>query len=141
MSLTKLAERAKEVTMMQEGSKSMKEQFPRDKSSSTIIHILAARFSQPNETAKFLQQAISLMREVSAGLQGFLEGRVFEADDGGSAIIITSWITRHAWAAAQWDQEVGRVLSEWHQSGAKIVDSMYYERATVRPQNGRDTPP
>jgi hypothetical protein len=117
------------------------EQFPRDKSSSTIIHILAAQFSHPNETEKFLEQAISLMREVSAGLQGFVEGRILEADDGENVIIITSWMRRQAWGAAQWDQEVGRVLSEWHESGAKIVDTMYYERATVKKEDRRDSSP
>jgi heme-degrading monooxygenase HmoA len=81
------------------------------------------------------------MREVSAGLQGFLEGRVLEADNGENVIIITSWMTRHAWGAAQWDQEVGRVLSEWHESGAKIVDTMYYERATVERQDHHDSSP
>jgi hypothetical protein len=110
------------------------EQFPRDDSSSTITHVLAAQFSQPEQTAKFLEQAIDLMRDVSARLEGFLEGRVLEADDGKNVIVATSWMRRHAWGAAQWDQEVGRVLSEWYDSGAKIVDTMYYERAWVKPQ-------
>lgn len=110
----------------------MTEQFPRDKSGGTIIHILAARFSRPNESTKFVERATSLMREVSARLPDFVEGRVLEADDGGNVIVMTSWTTRHAWAAAQWDEEVGRVLSEWHESGAAIVDTMYYERARVK---------
>jgi len=111
----------------------MTEQFPSDKIGDAIVHVVVAKFSGPGETTEFVRRAVTLMRDVTAGLQGFLEGRVLEADDGASVIVATHWATRHAWAAAQWDEAVGRALSESHASDAKIVDTICYVRATVRP--------
>jgi hypothetical protein len=73
-----------------------------------------------------------LLLEVSVGLEGFVEGRVFEADDGKSVTVMTSWKTRHLWANALWDRRVDLIL-ESIQSGEKMLDVMCYERATVRP--------
>jgi heme-degrading monooxygenase HmoA len=109
----------------------MVEQFPGDESG-PVVYLWAATLN-PNESGEFAKRMEQAMRQDAAGLPGFLEGRIFEADDGSSVICTTYWETRHAWADAQWNKEIGRVLAESFNSAIKIVDTMCYERAAVRP--------
>jgi heme-degrading monooxygenase HmoA len=111
----------------------MVEQFPRDESG-PVVYLWAATLN-PNECAEFAKRVEQAMRHDAAGLPGFLEGRIFEADDGSSVICTTNWETRHAWAAAQWNKEIGRVVAESFHSAIKIVDTMCYQRAVVKPHS------
>ncbi len=113
----------------------MVEQFSSDRSSGkdgTVVYLWAATLN-PNESDAFSKRAAQHVRDDVAGLPGFLDARILEADDETSVIIVTRWETRHAWAQSQWNQKIGRVLAESFQSSVKIVDTMCYERAAVGP--------
>ncbi len=113
----------------------MAEQFPSDRSSGkdgTVVYLLAATLN-PNESGEFSERAAQHLRDDVAGLPGFLDAQILEADDETSVIIVTRWQTRHAWAQSQWNQKIGQVLAESFHSAVKIVDSMCYERAAIGP--------
>ncbi len=95
-----------------------------------VVLILDVSFMS-DEAPSFANRTAELMREVIDGLEGFLEGRVFEADDGKRVIITMSWKTRHLWAEAHWNEKVEKLLVDYYQSGAKVASTMCYERAVV----------
>jgi len=111
----------------------MTEQFPddtREGKARTVFHILSATLAPPQSSA-FADRATALLENVVAGLEGFEEGRVFEADDGKAVILITAWKTRDMWAKADWNQQVQALLAEYAESGAAFIDSMCYGRAKI----------
>ena len=113
----------------------MPRQFPEDDSAANagaVVHVWVASISEA-ECTSCAETLSSLMQETLADLPGFLEGQVLEADDRQSVIILTHWASRHIWAQAQWNEEVGRTLYDLFRSGAKMVDTMYYVRSVVRP--------
>jgi hypothetical protein len=112
----------------------MPRQFSQDDSSANagaIVHVWVASISEAECTA-CAQTLSGLMRDTLVDLPGFLEGQVLEADDRRSVVVLTRWTSRHIWAQAQWNHEVGRILTELFQSGAKMVDTMYYVRSAIR---------
>jgi heme-degrading monooxygenase HmoA len=113
----------------------MPRQFSQDDSAANagaIVHVWVASISEDECTA-CAERLSSLMQETLVDLPGFLEGQVLEADDRRSVVIITHWKSRHIWAQAQWNEEVGRTLAALFQSGAEMVDTMYYVRSVIRP--------
>jgi hypothetical protein len=109
-------------------------QFSQDDSianAGVIVHVWVASVA-PGECTTAAQRLSDLMQDTVADLPGFLEGEVLEADDELSVIALSHWSSRHIWAQAQWNQEVGRVLAGLFESGVKMVDTMYYVRSAVR---------
>jgi hypothetical protein len=112
----------------------MSDQFPNDEIDGkprTIVHIWSAALdadSCPGLTSR----ATDLLRTVGVGLEGFLEGQVFEADDAKSVTVITSWKTRHAWACALWNQRVDQLIQAVEKSTI-MLDIISYPIATVVP--------
>lgn len=112
----------------------MSDQFPNDVidgKQRTIVHIWSAALdtgSCPGLTAR----ASDLLRNTAVGMDGFLEGRVFEADDAKSVTVVTSWETRHAWAQALWNERVDQLIQAVEQSSI-IFDIISYQMATVVP--------
>lgn len=114
----------------------MIEQFPSDRSGGkdgTVVYLWEATL-KPNESGDFSKRATQHIRDDVAGLPGFLDARILEADDGTSVIILTRWQTRHQWAQSQWNQKIGHVLAESFHSTVKVADTMWYERAAVQPR-------
>lgn len=95
------------------------------------MHVWVASIA-PGESSTAAQRLSDLMKDTVADLPGFLEGEVLEADDRLSVIALSHWSSRHIWAQAQWNQEVGRVLAGLFESGVKMVDTMYYVRSSIR---------
>jgi heme-degrading monooxygenase HmoA len=111
----------------------MTEQFPDDKSEGkarTVFHILSATLD-PHHSSEFADRATALIENVVAGLEGFVEGRVFEADDGKAVTLITAWETRHMWAKAHWNQQVQALIAGYAESGAAFIDAMCYGRPKI----------
>ncbi|MFZ1018515.1 MAG: hypothetical protein WAN39_11650 [Candidatus Cybelea sp.] len=111
----------------------MAEQFPNDEingKARAIVHIFSAALD-PDKSAELASRLTDLMREVSAEHEGFLEGRVFEGDDGKSVTVATIWKTRHLWANAIWDERVDLLLESV--SGSEVLDVMCYETARIVP--------
>ncbi len=111
----------------------MTAQFPddeRDGRARTVYHILSAKLG-PQQSSEFADRATALLEDVVAGLEGFVEGRVFEADDRKAVIVITAWKTRHLWAEADWNRQVQALLADYAQAGAAYVDAMCYGRPKI----------
>jgi heme-degrading monooxygenase HmoA len=112
----------------------MSDQFPNDVidgKQRTIVHIWCAALdagSCPGLTSR----ATDLLRNIAVGMDGFLEGRVFEADDAKSVTVVTSWETRHAWAQALWNERVDQLIQAVER-GSIILDIISYQMATVVP--------
>jgi hypothetical protein len=109
----------------------MNEQFPNDEirgMERAVVHIWSAQLA-PEKNAEFAETLTALLDEVAVKLEGFVEGRVYEGDDGKSITVMTTWKTRHLWADAVWNQRVERVLIPIH--GSKTFDVLSYERAVV----------
>jgi heme-degrading monooxygenase HmoA len=118
----------------------MTEQFPDDKSEGearTVFHILSASL-HPHQSSEFADRTTALLENVVAGLEGFVEGRVFEADDRKAVIIITAWKTRHLWAQAHWNEQVQDLLAEYAESGAAFIDAMCYGKPKIVARSGND---
>jgi heme-degrading monooxygenase HmoA len=111
----------------------MTEQFPDDKrqgKARAVFHILSAAL-EPHQSSEFAERATALIENIVAGLEGFVEGRVFEGDDRKAVILITAWETRHMWAKAHWNEQVQALLAEYAESGAAFIDSMCYGRPKI----------
>jgi hypothetical protein len=111
----------------------MTEQFPDDKREGkdrTVFHILSATLD-PQQSSEFADRATALLENVVVGFEGFVEGRVFEADDRKSVIFITAWKTRHMWAKADWNQQVQALIAGYAESGAAFIDTMCYGRPKI----------
>ena len=111
----------------------MTEQFPDDKregKARTVFHILSAALD-PHQSLEFADRATALLENVVAELEGFVEGRVFEADDRKAVILITAWKTRHMWAKAHWNQQVQALIAGYAESGAAFIDAMCYGRPKI----------
>ncbi len=111
----------------------MTEQFPDDKregKARTVFHILSAALD-PHQSSEFADRATALLENVVAELEGFVEGRVFEADDRKAVILITAWKTRHMWAKAHWNQQVQALIAGYAESGAAFIDAMCYGRPKI----------
>jgi heme-degrading monooxygenase HmoA len=113
----------------------MTEQFPNDEINGkprVVVHIFSAALD-PNKSAELASRLTDLMREVSVKHEGFLEGRVFEGDDGKSVTVTTSWKSRHFWANAVWDERVALLLASLQ--GYEVLDVMCYEQARIVPHD------
>jgi hypothetical protein len=113
----------------------MAEQFPNDEINGrprAIVHIFSAAL-EPDKSAELASRLTDLMRDVSVKHEGFLEGRVFEGDDGKSVTVTTSWKTRHSWANAVWDEQVDLLLESLQ--GYEVLDVMCYESARIVPNH------
>jgi hypothetical protein len=113
----------------------MSEPFPNDEINGrprVVVHVLSVSLD-PDKSALLASRLADLMREVSAKHEGFLEGRVFEGDDGKSVTVTTSWKTRHFWANAIWDERVDQLLAAV--AAFEVLDVMCYEYARVVPSN------
>jgi hypothetical protein len=111
----------------------MTEQFPDDKRGGedrTVFHILSTTLD-PLKSAEFADRAQVLVENVVVGLEGFVEGRVFQADDGKVVVLITAWKSRHLWAKAHWNEHVQALIAGYAESGATFIDSMCYGRSKV----------
>jgi hypothetical protein len=111
----------------------MAEQFPNDKREGeprTVFHILSATLD-PHQSAEFADRATALLENVVAGLEGFVEGWVFEADDRKAVTLITAWKTRHMWAKAHWNHQVQALIAEYAESGTAFIDAMCYGRPKI----------
>jgi heme-degrading monooxygenase HmoA len=98
-----------------------------------VVHLVSATV-EPALNEKLLQPMIDCLSEVAAGLPGFMEGRVFQEDDRTRVIVMTHWATRHAWANAQWDDVIGKLVATMYSSSAKVEMVMAYQRAVVLPR-------
>jgi len=112
----------------------MADQFPNDELEGrprVIIYMWTALLDT-HASPDFTDRVTTLMRETLARLEGFIEGAVFEADDGKGVVAIARWKNRHAWARAEWEAELNELKAELAQAGIKTAEGMYYERARVQ---------
>jgi hypothetical protein len=110
----------------------MTDQFPNDEiigMRRPIVHIWSAGLDANNRD-QLTTLASNLIKNIGVTLEGFVEGQVFESDDGKSMIVITSWKTRHEWASALWNQKVDQLLEAVERS-SKISDVICYSISTV----------
>jgi hypothetical protein len=115
----------------------MAEQFPGDRSGGkdgTVVYLWTATLD-PTESVEFAKRMTEYVRHEAAELPGFLEGRILQADDGTSVIIMTHWETRHAWADSRWNRDLGQVLADSFHAGVQIIDTMCYQQAVVSPNS------
>jgi heme-degrading monooxygenase HmoA len=112
----------------------MSDQFPNDEKDGKprrVVHIWSVALGA-DKSPELAAGITNLLETVGLELDGFVEGRVFETDDGSGVTVMTTWKTRHAWANAIWNQRVDQIL-ELVQPSAKVLDVMCYERATIVP--------
>ncbi|HEY2554870.1 MAG TPA: antibiotic biosynthesis monooxygenase [Candidatus Cybelea sp.] len=109
----------------------MTEQFPNDAKNGeprAVVHIWSAALD-PDKSQELASRVTDLLRTVANEMEGFVEGRVFQADDGKSVTVMSTWKTRHLWANALWDERVDRVLESI--TGSEILDVMCYQSFRV----------
>ncbi|HEY1881578.1 MAG TPA: antibiotic biosynthesis monooxygenase [Candidatus Cybelea sp.] len=109
----------------------MSEQFPNDETNGgprAVVHIWSAALD-PDKSEELASRVTDLLRHVTTEMEGFIEGRVFQADDGTSVTVMSTWKTRHLWANALWDERVDRILESV--TGSEVLDVMCYERSHV----------
>jgi hypothetical protein len=109
----------------------MSEQFPNDEIDGeprAVVHIWSAALD-PGKSQELASRVTDLMRYLTNEMEGFIEGRVFQADDGRSVTVMSTWKTRHLWANALWDERVDRILESV--TGSEVLDVMCYESSRV----------
>lgn len=116
----------------------MPRQFSQDDAvanAGAIVHVWVISIA-PEECTAAAQRLTTLMQETVTDIPGFIAGEVLEADDGRSVMALTRWKSRHIWAQAQWNHDVGRTIAALFQSASQMVDTMYYVRSmTLRAPN------
>jgi hypothetical protein len=112
----------------------MPSQFSQDDdiaNAGVIVHVWAVSIA-PDDCTAAAQRLSTLMQDTVSGFPGFLKGEVLEADDQQSVLALSHWRSRHIWAQAQWNEEVGKTITALFQAGTKMVDTMYYVRSVTR---------
>jgi hypothetical protein len=97
--------------------------------SGAFVHVFAATLDR-RESLVFADRAAQLMRAVVAALEGFVHGRIVEAPDGKSVIVLTCWKTRPLWAKAGWHRRIEGLLAETSVSGARFVVQRFTKVST-----------
>ncbi len=78
----------------------------------------------PRKSSEFADRVTALLENVVVGLEGFLEGRVFEADDRKAVTLITAWETTYVGQGALESASPGLLApySSRAEPGLKIGD-------------------
>lgn len=84
----------------------------------------------PDDLAGFAREATLAVQRRAPLFHGFVEGIVMANEDGTQMLIVSQWQSRGDWSAAQWDEELGRTLSDLV-VGASSFDIHSYEPLTV----------
>lgn len=85
---------------------------------------------EPHEIGGFSREAEIMMQRRIPLLRGFVEGIVMTDPSRTRVLIVTQWDSKDAWAAAQWDEAVGRAVTDFVEN-AKGAEFQGYEPITV----------
>lgn len=85
---------------------------------------------EPSDLPGVAREASLVMQRKGGALRGFLEGVVMANEAKTELLLVSQWESRHAWSAAQWDQDVGRTMGDLVES-AKSFELRTYEPITI----------
>lgn len=77
------------------------------------------------------RDASLVMQRRLPSLAGFIEGSLLTNKSKTQILSITEWESGHSWAAAQWDQDVARVVAELSEGTASYDIDFFYRLVKV----------
>src|SRR5579862_4830864 len=84
----------------------------------------------PSDLSGMVREVRLIAERRAPLMSGFLESVIMANQEHTRLVIVSLWESQHAWSAAQWDQEVGRVVSDMAES-AQSFDVHTYEPISV----------
>lgn len=84
----------------------------------------------PNDVNRFGEEAAQLVQRKGSAAPGFIESVVMADEGKTQVLIVTQWASRHAWASAHWEQEIGEGIVALVES-AKSFDVRSYDPIAV----------
>jgi hypothetical protein len=87
---------------------------------------------EPDDLPAFAREASLAVQRQAPMHQGFVECIVMANEPKTEVLIVTQWESRHDWSVAQWDEDVGRTITNWVESGKGFDVRSYQPIAIVR---------
>ena len=89
--------------------------------------VAVVRFNvAPKDFARVSSEADATLRHRLPTVPGFVEGMVLANEGSAKVCIVSEWKSRQNWAAAQWDEEIGRTVADLFQDTASYELEMYF---------------
>jgi hypothetical protein len=94
-----------------------------------FVSVLLFRI-EPEDLPGFAREATLSLERKAPLHQGFVEGIIMMNEQKTEVLIVSQWESRHDWSAAQWDDDLGRTMSDLVQ-GASSFEIRSYEPISV----------
>ncbi|MGA7747570.1 MAG: antibiotic biosynthesis monooxygenase [Candidatus Aquilonibacter sp.] len=86
----------------------------------------------PKDVVEFGNAAAKLVQQKGSAAPGFIESLVMSDETKTQVLVVTQWESRHAWAQAHWDQDVGNGIVALVESATSFDVHSYDPIAVVR---------
>ncbi|HZZ64870.1 MAG TPA: antibiotic biosynthesis monooxygenase [Candidatus Baltobacteraceae bacterium] len=86
---------------------------------------------KPEDFETAARDASLVMERRLPTLPGFIEGSLLTNKTKTQLLSVTQWESRHSWAAAQWDEDVARVVAELFSGMASYDIEFFYPLVKV----------
>ena len=93
----------------------------------SIVELKAGDFERVS------QEAAQLAERHAPTVPGFIEAAVLGSEEKTRLLILSRWESREAWARAEWDNEVGRVVTDLARSSSSFDVQTFTPIAIIRP--------
>ena len=97
--------------------------------SASFASVLSFNF-RPGDVSAMAREVQGAVEQRGAEQEGFIGCVVLVNKEQLHLLVLTLWESGHAWGAAQYDREIGRVVSDVVET-AKSYDVQTYETVTV----------
>lgn len=84
----------------------------------------------PNDLPGMTRQVRLIAERTAPLMSGFLECVIMTNEQHTRLLIVSLWDSRHAWSAAQWNEDIGRVVADVAE-GAQSFEVHTYESLSV----------
>ncbi|MGA8840440.1 MAG: antibiotic biosynthesis monooxygenase [Candidatus Aquilonibacter sp.] len=86
----------------------------------------------PKDVVTFGEAAAQLVQRRGSAAPGFIESVVMADETKTQVLVVTQWESRHAWAQAHWDQDIGNGIVALVESATSFDVRSYDPIAVVR---------
>jgi heme-degrading monooxygenase HmoA len=84
----------------------------------------------PEDMPAIAREATLAMQRTVPVMHGFIEGMVMANEQKTEVLLVTQWDSKDSWSAAEWDDALGRTVSDLVE-GSKATQYHTYEPITV----------
>jgi heme-degrading monooxygenase HmoA len=88
----------------------------------------------PEDLPSVAREVAMVAKRKGPLMDGFIECVTMTNEDKTQLLVVSLWESKHAWGAAQWDEDVGRVVADAMERSASFELRTYEPISVVRGQ-------